>query len=169
MGMEGSGTDHPDYLAYRIFEKAVEGALIQPTFVIGYPKSISPLAKACADAPDLAERFELFIAGMEIAPAYTELNDPQEQERRFREQVGHEEERERIDRDFLRAMAYGMPPAGGLGLGIDRLVMVLTNKASIRDVILFPLLRPEEVREDKRRERGELEHIPLPPEASPPE
>ena len=88
---------------------------------------------------------------MEIAPAYTELNDPQEQEKRFLEQVGHEEDRERIDRDFLRALAYGMPPAGGLGLGIDRLVMVLTNKASIRDVILFPLLRPEEPRPEETR------------------
>jgi len=143
MGMEGSATDHPDYLAYRIFEKAVEGALVQPTFVMGYPKSISPLAKACEDDSDLAQRFELFIGGMEIAPAYTELNDPQEQEERFLAQVGHEEERERIDRDFLRALCYGMPPAGGLGLGIDRLVMLLTDKASIRDVILFPLLRPE--------------------------
>ena len=152
LGMEGSRTDHPDYLAYRIFEKIVEGALIQPTFVVGYPKSISPLAKACPDDPALAQRVELFIGGMEIAPAYTELNDPQEQEKRFLEQVGHDEERERIDRDFLRALAYGMPPAGGLGLGIDRLVMVLTNKTSIREVILFPLLRPEE----------------LPPEEKPP-
>jgi lysyl-tRNA synthetase class 2 len=119
---------------------------------VGYPKSISPLAKACPDDPALAQRVELFIGGMEIAPAYTELNDPQEQEKRFLEQVGHDEERERIDRDFLRALAYGMPPAGGLGLGIDRLVMVLTNKTSIREVILFPLLRPEE----------------LPPEEKPP-
>jgi lysyl-tRNA synthetase class 2 len=113
-------------------------------FVIDYPKSISPLAKAREADPEVAERFELFVAGMELAPAYTELNDPQEQERRFLEQVGDEEEHERLDADFLRALAYGMPPAGGMGLGIDRLVMVLTNQQSIRDVILFPLMRPEE-------------------------
>jgi len=144
MGMEGSRTDHPEYLAYRIFEKAVEGTLVQPTFVTHYPTSISPLAKAAPDDPAVAQRFELFIAGMEIAPAYTELNDPQEQEKRFLAQVGHEEERERVDRDFVRALAYGMPPAGGLGLGVDRLVMALTDKPTIREVILFPLLRPEE-------------------------
>jgi lysyl-tRNA synthetase class 2 len=141
---EGALTEHPDYLAYRIFEKTVEGRLSDPTFVIGYPKSISPLARARADDPGLAERFELYIGGMELAPAYTELNDPQEQEQRFLEQVGHEEQRERMDRDFLRALAYGMPPAGGMGLGIDRLVMILTNRTSIREVILFPLLRPED-------------------------
>jgi len=142
MGMEGSTTEQPDYLAYRIFEKVVEGELIQPTFVTHYPRTISPLAKAAPEDPALAQRFELFIAGMEIAPAYTELNDPQEQERRFLQQVGHEEERERVDRDFLRALAYGMPPAGGLGLGVDRLVMALTDRPSIREVILFPLLKP---------------------------
>lgn len=141
---EGARTEHPEYLAFRIFEKTVEDGLIAPTFVVDYPKSISPLARAKPGDPELAQRFELFIAGMEIAPAYTELNDPLEQEVRFREQVGHEEERERIDRDFLRALAFGMPPAGGMGVGIDRLVMALTNTPSIRDVILFPLLRPEE-------------------------
>ncbi|MHC4788664.1 MAG: lysine--tRNA ligase [Planctomycetota bacterium] len=143
LGMEGAHTDHPDYLAYRIFEKVVEKHLPDPTFVIDYPKSISPLARATAEDEELAQRFELYIGGMELAAAYTELNDPQEQERRFLAQVGREEERERIDADFLRALAYGMPPAGGMGLGIDRLVMILTDRPSIREVILFPLLRPE--------------------------
>jgi lysyl-tRNA synthetase class 2 len=142
-GTEGARTDHPDYLAYHILERTVESRLVNPTFVVDYPKSISPLAKARCDDPELAERFELYIGGLEVAPAYTELNDPQEQERRFLEQVGHEDERERLDADFLRAMAYGMPPAGGMGIGIDRLVMLLTNRTSIREVILFPLLRPE--------------------------
>ncbi len=140
----GAATQHPEYLAYHIFEKTVEEHLVDPVFVIDYPKSISPLARAKAGDEGLAERFEMFLARMEIAPAYSELNDPQEQEKRFLEQVGTEEEREQLDRDFLRALHYGMPPAGGMGVGIDRLVMALTNQTSIRDVILFPLLRPEE-------------------------
>jgi len=144
MNEQGAATQHPDYLAYHIFEKTVEDHLVNPVFVTDYPKSISPLARARADDPGLAERFEMYMARMEIAPAYSELNDPQEQERRFLEQVGTEEERERLDRDFLRALCYGMPPAGGMGVGIDRLVMALTNQTTIRDVILFPLLRPEE-------------------------
>jgi len=133
-----------DYLAYKAFEREAERRLIQPTFVIDYPRSISPLARTHRDDPSLAERFELYIGGMEVAPAYSELNDPLEQERRLMEQVGEEAERERLDADFLRALCYGMPPAGGLGLGIDRLMMLLANQQSIREVILFPLLRPEE-------------------------
>ena len=140
----GAASQHPEYLAYHIFEKTVEDHLVNPVFVIDYPKSISPLARAKAGDEGLAERFEMFLAGMEIAPAYSELNDPQEQEKRFLEQVGTEEDREQLDRDFLRALNYGMPPAGGMGVGIDRLVMALTNQTSIRDVILFPLLRREE-------------------------
>ncbi|KPK65267.1 MAG: lysyl-tRNA synthetase, partial [Planctomycetes bacterium SM23_32] len=143
-GAEGAQTAHPDYLAYHVFEKLAESRLREPTFVVDYPRSISPLAKATPHDPELAQRFELYIGGMELAPAYSELNDPQEQERRFLEQVGREEERERLDADFLRALAYGMPPAGGIGLGVDRLVMLLTDRQSIREVILFPLLRPEE-------------------------
>ncbi len=142
--MVGAESDHPDYLAAHIFEKQVEDRLQNPTFVVDYPKSISPLACAKQDDEGLAQRFELFIAGMEIAPAYTELNDPLEQEKRFLEQVGHDEDKERVDHDFLRALAYGMPPAGGMGIGIDRLVMALTDKPSIRDVVLFPLMRPED-------------------------
>ena len=140
----GAASQHPEYLAYHIFEKTVEEHLINPVFVTDYPKSISLLARSKADDPGLAERFEMFMARMEIAPAYSELNDPQEQEKRFMEQVGTEEDKEKIDRDFLRALCYGMPPAGGMGVGIDRLVMALTNQTSIRDVILFPLLRAEE-------------------------
>jgi len=140
----GAQTDHPDLLAYHLFEKKVEDSLQDPVFVIDYPKSISPLAKAKKDDPEVAERFELYMAGMELAPAYTELNDPLEQEQRFLEQVGTEEERQQIDREFVQALAWGMPPAGGLGIGIDRLVMILTDRQSIRDVILFPLLRPQE-------------------------
>ncbi len=142
-GTEGARTEHPDYLALRIFEKTVEEHLTSPTFVVGFPRSVSPLAKARPGDPGLAERFELYVAGMELAPAYTELNDPREQELRFLEQVGHEDERERMDADFIRALAYGMPPAGGMGLGIDRLIMALADRPSIREVILFPLLRPE--------------------------
>ncbi len=140
--VEGARSEHPEWLAYHVFEKTVESELIDPVFVVGYPKSISPLATEEPDDPGLAQRFELYIGGMEMAPAYTELNDPLEQEQRFLEQVGSEEERQDIDADFLQALAYGMPPAGGLGIGIDRLVMALANRTSIREVILFPLLRP---------------------------
>ena len=130
-----------------IFERVVEEQLIQPTLVYDYPVEISPLSKNKPDEPDFVERFEIYAGGMEIANAYTELNDPIEQRRRFdrqkemREQG--DEEAHQMDEDFLRALAYGMPPTGGEGVGIDRLVMLLTNSKSIRDVILFPLLRPE--------------------------
>ena len=144
MKEEGAATQHPEYLAYHIFEKTVEEHLVNPVFVMDYPKSISLLARAKPDDPGLAERVEMFMGCMEIAPAYSELNDPQEQEKRFLEQVGNDEDIEKIDRDFLRALCYGMPPAGGMGVGIDRLVMALTNQTGIRDVILFPLLRPED-------------------------
>ncbi|RKY34600.1 MAG: lysine--tRNA ligase, partial [Candidatus Omnitrophota bacterium] len=114
-----------------------------PVFVIDHLKALSPLAKSKEDNPQLVERFELFISGMEIANAYSELNDPVEQRRRFEEKIKIEEESKLIDYDFLEALEYGMPPAGGLGIGIDRLVMLLTNTASIREVLLFPLLKPE--------------------------
>ena len=144
LDIQGAHDEHPDFVAYQLFERVVEEHLVNPTFVVDYPRSISPLARARADDPELAERFELYAGGMELAPAYTELNDPQEQEERFLHQVGHEDERERFDRDFLRALAYGMPPAGGMGLGIDRLSMLLTGNTTIREVVLFPILRPEE-------------------------
>jgi lysyl-tRNA synthetase, class II len=130
-----------------IFERVVEAQLVQPTIIYDYPVETSPLSKNKPDEPDLVERFELYIAGMEIGNAYTELNDPQEQRRRFDYQIGMrergDEEAHQMDEDYVRALAYGMPPTGGEGIGIDRLTMILTNSRSIRDVILFPLLRPE--------------------------
>ena len=129
------------------FDNHVESKLIQPTFIIDYPKSISPLSKASPDDPRVAERFELFINGMEVANGFSELNDPKEQYERFVDQMSErergDEEAMVLDEDYIRALSYGMPPAAGIGIGIDRLVMLLTNKHSIRDVILFPHLRPE--------------------------
>lgn len=141
--LEDADEEHPHYLAQGLFEKCIEDDIVGPLFVKDYPTAVCPLAKSSPDDPDVAERFELYLAGMECANAYSELNDPQEQEERFLHQVGDEDLRERIDQDFLRALAHGMPPAGGLGIGIDRLVMVLTDCQSIREVILFPLLRPQ--------------------------
>ena len=121
--------------------------LIQPTIIYDFPVKFRRLRTTSRDEPDLVDRFEIFIAGMEIGNAYTELNDPMEQCRRFDAQLAMrergDEEAHQMDEDYLRAMAYGMPPTGGEGLGIDRLTMLLTNSQSIRDVILFPLLRPE--------------------------
>ena len=137
---------HPDVVVNDLFEKLVEDRLSGPVFVIDYPASICPLTKRKAGDDRLAERFELFIGGMEIANAYTELNDPLLQEKLFRQQLAglpEEESMAKMDADFIRALKHGMPPAGGLGIGIDRLVMLFTSSASIRDVILFPLLRPE--------------------------
>jgi len=130
-----------------LFESRVEHQLIQPTFITEFPKAISPLSKASPSDPSVAERFELYISGMEIANGFSELNDPSEQYERFREQMKQrergDEEAMVMDEDYIRALSYGMPPAAGIGIGIDRLVMLLTNKQSIRDVILFPHLRPE--------------------------
>ena len=136
--------------AHRVYDKllslAVEPHLVQPTFVVDYPTVMSPLAKQKAGRPALVERFEAFAATLEIANAFTELNDPQEQRHRFQlqeevRQSFDDEEADRTDEDFLLALEYGMPPTGGLGIGIDRLVMILTGQASIRDVMLFPQLR----------------------------
>jgi len=124
----------------------VEHHLVGPIFVMDYPASICPLTKRQRGNPAIAERFELIVEGMEIANAYTELNDPDLQEELFRTQLAGmppEDSMARMDHDFIRALRNGMPPAGGLGVGIDRLVMLLTNHHSIREVILFPLLRPE--------------------------
>jgi len=145
LGLE-TANRHPDVLKNEVFEERVEDALSGPVFVIDYPASICPLTKRKKDNPNIAERFELFIHGMEIANAYTELNDPDLQEELFQTQLDglpEEDSMAKMDHDFVRALRHGMPPAGGLGIGIDRLVMLLTNSPTIRDVILFPLLRPE--------------------------
>jgi len=126
-----------------VFETTVENNLVNPTFVIDYPAQLCPLTKRKKDDPKYAERFELFIGRMELANAYTELNDPAIQEENFHIQLrGQQETMATMDNDFIAALKYGMPPAGGLGIGIDRLIMVLTGAESIRDVVLFPLLRP---------------------------
>jgi lysyl-tRNA synthetase, class II len=130
-----------------LFEEHAERKLIQPTLIYDFPVEVSPLSKNKPEEPELVERFEIFVAGGELGNAYTELNDPMEQRRRFVTQHAMQEsgneEAHQMDEDYLRAMAYGMPPTGGEGIGIDRLTMLLTNSQSIRDVILFPLLRPE--------------------------
>lgn len=130
-----------DAIANDIFEHMVEPELKDPIFVMDYPTSLCPLTKACYNDPYFAQRFELYIASMELANAYSELNEPMEQAERLRLQAGDEQSEGKVDEDFLLSLKYGMPPAGGLGIGIDRLIMILTNTISIRDVILFPLLR----------------------------
>jgi len=147
-----SGSVEPEQITnervLELFEEHVEPGLIQPTFITDFPKPISPLSKASPANPHVAERFELYIVGMEIANGFSELNDPSEQYERFRDQVmqreSGDEEAMLMDEDYIRALSYGMPPAAGIGIGIDRLVMLLTNRTSIRDVILFPHMRPKE-------------------------
>ncbi|MCA9050958.1 MAG: lysine--tRNA ligase [Planctomycetaceae bacterium] len=146
LGIETEGV-HPDVIVSEVFEAKVEDHLQGPIFVTDYPASICPLTKRKRDNPAVAERFELFIRGMELANAYTELNDPRLQEDLFRTQLAglpEEESMARMDHDFIRALKVGMPPAGGLGIGIDRLVMLLSNSQRIADVIFFPLLRHEQ-------------------------
>ena len=136
---------HPDVIKSELFEETVEKTLSGPIFVIDYPAAVCPLTKRKSDAPEIAERFELYVAGMELANAYTELNDPDLQEELFRTQLAglsDDESMARMDHDFIKSLRHGMPPAGGLGIGIDRLVMFLTQASSIRDVILFPIHRP---------------------------
>ena len=129
-----------------LFEAVAEEHLIQPTILYDFPVAISPLSKNKSDEPEWVERFEIFVGGLEIGNAFSELNDPEEQRRRFEQQLSErergDEEAHAMDEDYIRALSYGMPPTAGEGIGIDRLTMLLTDSRSIRDVILFPLLRP---------------------------
>ncbi|MFO0951799.1 MAG: lysine--tRNA ligase [Isosphaeraceae bacterium] len=145
LGLEPNGKDH-DVVVSEVFEELVEDSLTGPIFVTDYPAAICPLTKRKASDPSVAERFELFVRGMELANAYTELNDPVLQDELFHKQLAGQKEEDSMakkDDDFVRALKHAMPPAGGLGVGIDRLCMLLMNQASIRDVILFPLMRPQ--------------------------
>ena len=149
LGLEVGPRESRGRLIDKLISTFVEPHLIQPTFLMDYPEVMSPLAKAKPGAPGYVERFEAFAAGMELANAYTELNDPTVQRARFQDQeeirrVFQDDEADRYDEDFLLALEYGMPPTGGVGVGVDRLVMLLTGQPSIRDVILFPVLREEE-------------------------
>ena len=141
-----------------LFEDFVENKLAQPTFIIDFPKAISPLSKASPENPMIAERFELYVAWMEVANGFSELNDPVEQLERFEDQMKQrergDEEAMVMDEDYIRALSYGMPPAAGIGIGIDRLTMLLTNRQSIRDVILFPHMRPQRKKEEDEENRA---------------
>jgi lysyl-tRNA synthetase class 2 len=147
MGLEVNATMGKGKLIDEIFGAKCEGNYIQPTFITDYPKEMSPLCKVHRDNPELTERFELMVCGKEIANAYSELNDPIDQRERFEEQLRLSErgddEAMFIDHDFLRALEYGMPPTSGIGFGIDRICMLLTNQHSIQDVLFFPMMRPE--------------------------
>ena len=140
--LEDAEKDTRGKIITRIFETLCEEKLIQPTFVTSYPVEVSPLAKRSKDDPAITERFELYISGMEIANGFNELNDPEDQKERFLEQIREKEEGVMLDEDYITALEYGLPPTAGEGIGIDRLTMLLTDSPSIRDVILFPLLKP---------------------------
>jgi lysyl-tRNA synthetase class 2 len=147
LGIPFKDTDGAGKLQIEIFEKTAEPRILQPTFVYAYPAEVSPLARRNDNDPFLTDRFELFVGGREIANGFSELNDPEDQAARFREQAARksagDEEAMFYDADYIRALEYGMPPTAGLGIGVDRLVMLFTNAASIRDVLLFPQMRPE--------------------------
>ena len=142
-----------------MFEAVAEEHLIQPTILYDFPVAISPLSKNKSDEPEWVERFEVFVGGLEIGNAFSELNDPEEQRRRFEQQLQErergDEEAHAMDEDYIRALSYGMPPAGGEGIGIDRLTMLLTDSRSIRDVIFFPLLRPAQGGEAEETDQSE--------------
>jgi lysyl-tRNA synthetase class 2 len=146
LGIEVHPGSGPGTITASIFEALCEDDLVRPTFVYDFPTEVSPLSKQKAGDPDTVERFELYIGGFEVANAFSELNDPAEQRRRFeaqlRQRAGGDDEAHAMDEDYIRALEYGLPPTAGEGIGIDRLVMLLTNSQSIRDVILFPLMRP---------------------------
>ncbi|MDG1038594.1 MAG: lysine--tRNA ligase, partial [Polaribacter sp.] len=148
LNIEVDNTMGKGKLIDEIFGEKCEHNYIQPTFITDYPKEMSPLTKEHRDNPDLTERFELFVNGKELANAYSELNDPIDQRERFEHQLklaqkGDDEATEFIDEDFLRALEYGMPPTSGMGIGMDRLIMFLTNNQSIQEVLFFPQMRPE--------------------------
>ncbi|HTO37279.1 MAG TPA: lysine--tRNA ligase [Brumimicrobium sp.] len=164
LGIEVDETMGKGKLIDEIFGEKCEGNYIQPTFIIDYPKEMSPLCKSHRDDPELTERFELMIGGKEIANAYSELNDPIDQRERFEEQVrlaekGDDEATGLIDQDFLRALEYGMPPTSGLGIGMDRLIMYLTDNPAIQEVLFFPQMRPERMNEKKGPELTENEKL----------
>ena len=144
-GIEIKETDKWGDILNKMFEENVEETLVQPTFIYDYPVEVSPLTKRKKDVPQLVERFELFITRREIGNAYSELNDPIDQKERFKHQMelrdAGDDEANLIDDDFITALEYGMPPTGGLGIGLDRLIMLLTDSASIRDVLLFPTMK----------------------------
>jgi lysyl-tRNA synthetase class 2 len=144
---------------YNLFEAVVEPFLIQPTIIYDYPTIVSPLSKQKPDDPDHVERFEFFAGGFELGNAFSELNDPVEQHKRFSQQLTErdrgDDEAHQMDEDYVRALAYGLPPTGGEGLGVDRLVMLLTGSKSIRDVILFPLMRNKEQKSETRDQEPE--------------
>ena len=149
--IEDTDTKPAGILLGDLFEHHVEEKLIQPTFITEYPIELSPLTKTLPDNPAFVDRFELFAAGMELANAYSELNDPIDQMERFQAQIAMREagddEAMLLDQDFVDSLEHGMPPTGGLGIGIDRMTMLMTNNQSIRDVILFPLMRPAKAQE----------------------
>jgi lysyl-tRNA synthetase class 2 len=140
-----------------MFEHVAEHHLIQPTILYDFPVAISPLSKNKRDEPDWVERFEVFVGGLEIGNAFSELNDPEEQRRRFEQQLKEkergDEEAHAMDEDYIRALSYGLPPTGGEGIGIDRLTMLLTDSHSIRDVILFPLLRKQQEEQESEQQK----------------
>ena len=159
LGIHADKTMGKGKLIDEIFSEKCESHFIQPTFIIDYPVEMSPLTKKHRSKPGLVERFELIVQGKEIANAYSELNDPLEQRARFEEQVKlmerGDDEAMFIDHDFLRALEYGMPPTSGIGIGIDRLCMLLTGQSSIQDVLFFPQMRPEKNREETEADPAE--------------